>query len=302
MYKKDVSRAAWAVLIMLVLANLLAFVIVLGLSVRVGLGGEMNLSESLYNFVAAYLPTLLAEGVLIVLLHFWCGFRISGESGTRTKEPVRLSLQTILGGWGAAAAASFLVSILLQVMSAMGLEMSVPDISVPMPQTDPLGFALTLGYVGILGPILEELIFRGYILNGLKKYGEWAAILTSAIFFTMFHGNLTQLLAPWIIGMLFGFLAIRTGSLLPSILCHIFHNTLLIFMEFLPEFPLQIVFSVYALVGIGGLIWYICRYHTEWKALKQAQKDEYITELLLAPGFIAYFILYVILCALYFIV
>ena len=46
MYKKDVSRAAWAVLIMLVLANLLAFVIVLGLSVRVGLGGEMNLSES----------------------------------------------------------------------------------------------------------------------------------------------------------------------------------------------------------------------------------------------------------------
>ena len=73
-------------------------------------------------------------------------------------------------------------------------------------------------------------------------------------------------------------------------------------MEFLPEFPLQIVFSVYALVGIGGVIWYICRYHTDWTAMKQAQKDEYITELLLAPGFIAYFILYVILCALYFIV
>lgn len=52
MYKKDVSRAAWAVLIMLVLANLMAFVIVLGLSVRAGLRGEMNLSESLYNFIA----------------------------------------------------------------------------------------------------------------------------------------------------------------------------------------------------------------------------------------------------------
>ncbi len=120
----------------------------------------------------------------------------------------------------------------------------------------------------------------------------------------MYHGNLAQTITPLLVGFLFGFLTIRTGSLWPAILCHILHNTTAMAMDYIPGDWYNMAFAVYAIVGICALLYFLYRFLPERKNLKtfgRTSRGERALELLLAPGFIVYFILYLLFSALYFI-
>ena len=71
-------------------------------------------------------------------------------------------------------------------------------------------------YVCVLGPILEEVIFRGFLLKGLQRFGVSFAAVFTAILFTIYHMNLVQLFVPLIMGLFLAQLTIRTGSLIPG--------------------------------------------------------------------------------------
>jgi sodium transport system permease protein len=75
--------------------------------------------------------------------------------------------------------------------------------------------------------ICEELAFRGFILSGLRRPGRRrAAIVISSIFFGVTHGLLQQSLAACAVGMVLGYVAVQTGSLVPCVLFHLTHNSL----------------------------------------------------------------------------
>ena len=80
--------------------------------------------------------------------------------------------------------------------------------------------------IAIVVPILEEFLFRGAIEGHLLKIG-WSpkrAILISALIFGLIHGNPAQIPFAFLIGLLFGWLYYRTGSLVPGIVGHIINN------------------------------------------------------------------------------
>ncbi len=74
--------------------------------------------------------------------------------------------------------------------------------------------------VGILAPIVEEMIFRKLLIDRVVKYGEWTAILTSGIMFGLFHGNFQQCFFAGLIGGLFAYIYIRTGKIWATMLLH----------------------------------------------------------------------------------
>jgi sodium transport system permease protein len=75
--------------------------------------------------------------------------------------------------------------------------------------------------------ICEELAFRGFILSGLRRMGhKWGAIIIASVFFGLAHGVLQQSLSACIIGIVIGYLAVKSGSLLPCILYHLVNNGL----------------------------------------------------------------------------
>ncbi|MEI7829129.1 MAG: type II CAAX endopeptidase family protein [Prolixibacteraceae bacterium] len=79
--------------------------------------------------------------------------------------------------------------------------------------------------VVILAPIVEELIFRGVIFSGFQRiYPSFLAIFFSALLFALFHLNPWQLLPTFLLGLLLGFVRLRTGSLLAAIFTHALHN------------------------------------------------------------------------------
>ncbi len=79
-----------------------------------------------------------------------------------------------------------------------------------------------------LPALCEELAFRGFVLSGLRHLGSkrWAIGL-SAVFFGIAHGIIQQSLAAAAVGMVLGYVAVQTGSLVPCILFHLTYNGLM---------------------------------------------------------------------------
>lgn len=83
----------------------------------------------------------------------------------------------------------------------------------------------------VVAPLTEELLFRGLILRGfLSRYTVRKAILASAILFGLFHLNPWQLLGAIILGVLFAWWFMQTGSLLPCLFGHAFSNAMLLIL------------------------------------------------------------------------
>jgi sodium transport system permease protein len=75
--------------------------------------------------------------------------------------------------------------------------------------------------------VFEELAFRGFMLSGFRHLGhKWRAIALSSLFFGVTHGVLQQSIMATLVGMVIGYVAVQTGSLLPGVLFHLTHNGL----------------------------------------------------------------------------
>ncbi len=81
-------------------------------------------------------------------------------------------------------------------------------------------------FVTLVGPVFEEIFFRGFMYGALrKKIGVSASIFLTAFLFSMLHTNLIGFLPIMVLGILLAYLYEMTGSLIPSIIVHIIHNT-----------------------------------------------------------------------------
>jgi membrane protease YdiL (CAAX protease family) len=85
----------------------------------------------------------------------------------------------------------------------------------------PMGFV----YIILIGPIFEELIFRGAIMGPLRKYGDNFAILFSSLLFGLYHGVVLQIPFAFVMGLVLGYACTR-WSLRTSIALHIISNGL----------------------------------------------------------------------------
>lgn len=91
----------------------------------------------------------------------------------------------------------------------------------------------TLVMVCIIGPVLEEVLFRGIILEGfISRYSPEKAIFWSAFLFGLFHLNPWQFIPGFLIGILLAWLYLKTRSLIPVILVHVVNNSLSYFIMY----------------------------------------------------------------------
>ncbi len=155
------------------------------------------------------------------------------------------------------------------------------DLGIPL---DNFGwFILTAIIGGLLPAICEELIFRGIIINGLRKnMKNGLAIVLSALMFAIMHGSLQQFIYPFCMGLVFGFVAVRTGSVVSSMIIHGVSNTLSIFIAYLQtKYNFTIAFvnewwyyliSIASVVIVGIVIYLIDRYYFKRKNQSEFEK------------------------------
>ena len=80
-------------------------------------------------------------------------------------------------------------------------------------------------YSVLIGPVCEELIFRGLTLKYAKRAMPfWVANLLQALLFGVFHMNMIQGVYAFVVGIVLGFICEKSHSIYPSMLFHILFN------------------------------------------------------------------------------
>jgi membrane protease YdiL (CAAX protease family) len=98
-------------------------------------------------------------------------------------------------------------------------------------------FWATLISVSVMAPLFEEWLCRGLILRGLlQKSSPLTAIVVSALIFAVIHMNPWQAIPAFCLGLLFGYVYYKTGSLKLTILMHCANNTMAALCSRIPEF------------------------------------------------------------------
>ncbi len=241
-----------------------------------GAAGQCALAALLY---------LAARRALQALFSFLMGLRVPGATLAAPVgfTPAAAALLSLLAGAGAIAVpvAALLAATRLQTQDLrllipsqwaplwclgiflglanfgnllgglLGRLAGVPAAAAALPRG---GAALALYFVllCVLPAIGEELLFRGAMQGLLRPGGSGAAILGPALLFALLHLNLTQLPTALACGLFLGWLAERTGSILPGMLLHFVNNCLAFFVLYLQLYaPPQLAMAVQLCLLLG---------------------------------------------------
>lgn len=116
---------------------------------------------------------------------------------------------------------NFLTNILMMLIAVIkGSEVTNPLVNM----LEGSNWIWSLIFAGILSPIIEEMMFRGVMLNKLRRYGDKVAIITTAILFGLFHANFSQFFYAVALGIVFAYVTLKTGTIKYSIILHIVVN------------------------------------------------------------------------------
>ncbi len=82
----------------------------------------------------------------------------------------------------------------------------------------------TFLFAGIIAPVIEEIIFRGILLDKVRGYGDKKAVWFTAIVFGLFHLNTSQLLYSIALGIIFAYVVLKTNRIIYSVILHVAIN------------------------------------------------------------------------------
>ncbi len=216
------SSKTWGTLdVVFALAGITAGV-VLTRALGVGLSGTVGW----YN--AAVMTVLYLFFLAVVLLFSVVKYgRPLSELGFRKFRPVRV-IWLATAWWLAVRAVILVYSLLITSLAGLfgakpptGTVSTVPRIFGP----GWTGFALAVLVAVIIGPVIEEIFFRGFMYPAFKRvFGVWPAIIISSVIFGVFHAD-PWLMAPIaLMGVALAYLYEKEGTLAAPIAFHALNN------------------------------------------------------------------------------
>lgn len=162
---------------------------------------------------------LLAFAVALLVV-FW------QEAGVLLGAPSRLTLPQIAIALGVLGGAFGLIQLLMVLFPLLFADLMQSY------RAEGVGLGFAIFQVGPLTAFAEEILFRGVVLTGLRMtFPDRAAIAVSAAMFATIHLSPIGFIHTGVLGLLFGWLTIRTSSLWPAIILHTAWNTTMVLMS-----------------------------------------------------------------------
>ena len=172
--------------------------------------------QCLVQIISAVGSALLA-GLFYKLISRW---HIS-DCLPKSHVPLRTLVPMVMIGLGAAIIANNLAGLFDSNINIFQLknsaEQSVSTQSIPE-------MVLYAVAVAIVPAFAEEFAFRGILMGVLRKHGDAFAIMASSVMFGAMHGNTTQIVFAFVLGLIFAFVDCKANSSIPSIIIHFFNN------------------------------------------------------------------------------
>ena len=245
-------------------------------------------SNGIGFYIMAYFLTMQTVAIVIALVFSSLNLDTSNPTAEylldiflskKTYVPIGLLLSLVFIGMALAMVSNVAAQMLDDNLSIFGLENSA---SMSNDQAlNPLQTFLYIFAVSAVPAFAEEFAFRGIVMGRLRKYGNCFAIVTSAVMFGAMHGNTTQIVFAFILGLVFGFVDCVADSIIPSIIIHFLNNFYAVTFDVLKtntnidEKTYYIInLSVVVLFCVAGLISFLYLTGRNKNIFKLSSKDK----------------------------
>lgn len=147
--------------------------------------------------------------------------------------------------------------------------------------SSPLLLIIAIILIAGVPAVVEELVFRGIIFQGLRKYGNLVAILATSALFVLIHMSTEQIIYPFLFSIILCYVMLKTNSILSSIIIHFIANAtsiLCVYFSINIMIDLPIWASILIAFGIAVLtfliVWLVA------KLMKNTEKEKSPEEIL----------------------
>ncbi|MDO6426404.1 CPBP family intramembrane metalloprotease [Thalassotalea sp. 1_MG-2023] len=195
--------------------------------------GDNYSPDAFYDWVNS-IPVLLKLSLMASLINIYILVKATHENNW-TKRLDYWAVHSVnrqeLVKWLAVVLIFLCVSTLLGVVLNLPIENFMLDVQAA---NDSLAMLLLIIVtVSIVIPIMEELIFRGWLYSKIKQtnLGDIGALVITTFVFTAIHAqydNLNTLIYIFSLGLLLGFIRYKTDNTSNTVVIHIFLNSLVL--------------------------------------------------------------------------
>ncbi len=155
---------------------------------------------------------------------------------------------------------SMVMSVIVQLINLIGefFGFAVPSTVIPDNGSVFLRI-INIVTVAILAPLFEELIFRGILCKALARYNKGFAVVFTALIFALAHMNLDQGIPVFGMGLVFGFVYLRSNSLWVTIAMHMINNLIALIVQYSSSnFIVSMIFSILVIIlAIAGVFFIV---------------------------------------------
>lgn len=175
----------------------------------------------------AVLLSVIVSGLIFGLI-YWLRYRKSHKEQPRmralTITPKTMVLSVVIG-FAMVFVSNLILALFNPLTMLVGMDFYMEQLNLISQLISGTSLPLAIVSVGIVGPIVEEVIFRGLIFYYFqKRYSVKTAIIVQAILFGVIHLNLAQASYAIIIGLFLGYAYVYTQSIWVPIIIHVVNN------------------------------------------------------------------------------
>ncbi len=259
--KKMSNSIGLALVLFQVIISILSVVLIIPLIFN----GGIDLSKYSYNdplgssmSIIDPVSLYLLNGVLCLVGFLCVGIIITKSNHVRLDETIFIkrtnfadTLKMVIGGMGVVFVFNILLALMNFHLSLFGFENKMPDYGKVEGVTGSILYFIS---VAIVPAVIEEFVFRGAILGTVRKfYSDTLAIIVSSVLFGFAHANFIQTPVTFLIGLVLGWIAIKTGSIIPCMFLHFVNNATAVILQLVQyNTENETLFSVFD-ISVSGI-------------------------------------------------
>ena len=216
--KKAFSRVYGSIAAYTVISIALVYLIEIVTAILLGTDGYLALGENVYFIWAIQVVSMYLIAFPLLLL-----FVRKLPSARREKSSMSIKefFYIFLVSEAVMLLGSFISSIITDIFGRL-LGHEIVDTTSDLIEKTPIWIIILVAVV--IGPIVEEMIFRKIAIDKLSIYGDRLAVIVSAVAFGVFHGNFYQIFYATAFGLILGYVYTRTRKSIYNCLLHMAIN------------------------------------------------------------------------------
>jgi membrane protease YdiL (CAAX protease family) len=217
------------------------------------------------------------------------------------KVGLKKSLLWIAAGMFCCTLANYITSVVITIFNSFGYELTQGE---SLDVDSPLACLALVFSTAIVPAVCEEFAMRCCTLGALRKYGKGFAVFAVSVVFGLLHGNIIQFVFAFFVGLVLGYVTVRTDNVVIAMCIHGLNNGISVFNNIL-EYAFNdtvsknitaLIYYGWAIIGIICLVVLAVKNELlipkQDRTPKQPHSLSFITKLLcLLPGFFIPFVL-----------